>query len=842
MARRMNDALTGDRRHAAPPLPPGNDSSEKPMRQATRDPLPKQARLAEFEILETIAAGDFGVLYRARDHLLDRDVTLREYLPPGFAQRDDDGVVSISAERDEELFAIGLRGFIDEARLLGRLEHPALMKVYRFWEANGTAYMAMPFHAGITLETAMCNGRAPKAEREIATLLAEPLDALRLLHDEGRVHGGVAPDAILLRPDGRGLLLDIGAARKTLVDLALTPGAMQKPGFAALEQYEVIPGLKPGPWTDAYAVAAVAYSLLAGMPPPDAETRSERDAMLPASEAGKGRASERFLDAIDAALALMPQDRTASAAALREALGMPAAARGAAAAEPHRTPFPAATPIAAPAAAPTAAIPPMPPSEAPSARLAQRMPARKPRRRIPEAVFVVFIAAAVYAGFRILSPHDAGQAPPAAAVLASKAPETPAAKPVPAPATPAAPAAGAAPSAAAHADATPPAGNAAAPAPAASAPATSAPVPQPPVPPIASNAPATPAPQAAAPARTAAPTLPPRPAQVASAPPDAALRAEERREETSWLSAQSIDTAAAYESFLASFPESSHAPAARVMLARLRWEQRQADASRPHAAPPAAAPARPEAPRAAPVRAAQAPRIEDRIAIARPPQTAPLAVPPAERPAETATMEGGSIRLQNQTMTGDFRPDPVTGAVSGRGRIAWDNGDRFDGTLVRGVKEGRGEFVWANGQRYSGDWSGGLPNGRGAIQFPNGNRYEGEMRNGAPNGVGTIVFANGNRYTGEVRNGLPNGHGTNRFANGDTYSGDWRMGKSDGHGRYTWANGDAWEGEFRNGAQTANGRMASAARERSGAASASGPSANASAASGASDADDPFLK
>ena len=90
------------------------------------------------------------------------------------------------------------------------------------------------------------------------------------------------------------------------------------------------------------------------------------------------------------------------------------------------------------------------------------------------------------------------------------------------------------------------------------------------------------------------------------------------------------------------------------------------------------------------------------------PQVAEPAEPDAEQDAALApapTRNGRALRLANQIMTGNFSPDPVTGVVSGNGRIVWDNGDQFEGTLVRGQKEGKGEFRWANGQRYRGDWS-----------------------------------------------------------------------------------------------------------------------------------------
>lgn len=157
------------------------------------------------------------------------------------------------------------------------------------------------------------------------------------------------------------------------------------------------------------------------------------------------------------------------------------------------------------------------------------------------------------------------------------------------------------------------------------------------------------------------------------------------------------------------------------------------------------------------------------------------ALPPAA-PADTGPAR--TIRVADQTMTGDFTVDKNSGLVSGKGKISWKNGDQFEGTLVRGCKEGKGKFTWSSGQRYSGDWAHDVPNGKGVFVFPDGSRYE-----------------------GDVRDGFPHGQGTTRFKNGIMYSGDWVRGKLHGQGRYIWADGSYWEGEFRNDKKTENGRM-----------------------------------
>src|SRR5918999_401773 len=135
--------------------------------------LPIGTRLGEFEIIDLIGEGGFGIVYLAYDHSLDRQVALKEYMPSALAHREDDGVtVVMRSDRHAETFAAGLRSFINEARLLAQFDHHSLVKVYRFWEANGTAYMVMPFYEGITLKQALSQLGGPPDEAWLKTLLA----------------------------------------------------------------------------------------------------------------------------------------------------------------------------------------------------------------------------------------------------------------------------------------------------------------------------------------------------------------------------------------------------------------------------------------------------------------------------------------------------------------------------------------------------------------------------------------------------------------------------------------------------------------------------------------------
>lgn len=291
------------------------------------DALPAGARLGELEIIRVLGVGGFGIVYLARDHALEREVALKEYMPSSLAGRGQGGyAVSIRSGAHSETYALGLRSFVNEARLLARFNHPSLVKVYRFWEGNGTAYMVMPYLQGRTLREVRRSMDVSPTQAWIRSVIDPLMDALELLHSEGVYHRDIAPDNILLPPGELPVLLDFGAARRAIGDSTQTFTAILKPSYAPLEQYAEATAMRQGPWTDVYALGAVVYYLLRGAPPPPATARAVQDdgPLLPARE--NPDMSPQFLAAIEWALAIRPADRPQSIAALRDVLEGRAAA------------------------------------------------------------------------------------------------------------------------------------------------------------------------------------------------------------------------------------------------------------------------------------------------------------------------------------------------------------------------------------------------------------------------------------------------------------------------------------------------------------------------------------
>ncbi|SDX13636.1 serine/threonine-protein kinase [Nitrosomonas communis] len=296
-------------------------SQETLITQTGENALPIGTTLEEFEIIGIIGWGGFGIVYLAYDHSLHRQVALKEYMPHTLAIRDKSTVVSIKSEQHKETFQAGLRSFINEARLLAHFDHPSLIKVYRFWESNGTAYMAMPFYQGVTLKETLHTMGTPPDEKWLRSLLGQLLDALSILHKDNCYHRDISPDNILILSDGRALLLDFGAARRVISDMTQSLTVILKPGYAPIEQYDSeAVSMTQGPWTDIYALAAVIYFAITGQVPTPSVSRLLSDPLIPLSKAAANRYSAGFLKEIDRALAVKPEDRPQNVDELRALL------------------------------------------------------------------------------------------------------------------------------------------------------------------------------------------------------------------------------------------------------------------------------------------------------------------------------------------------------------------------------------------------------------------------------------------------------------------------------------------------------------------------------------------
>ncbi len=318
------------------PVPPKTETLDMGTRTAvgggieidgSGNTLPLGHRLQEYVIEGLIGEGGFGIVYLARDTQLGRVVALKEYMPSSLATRAADHQVSVRSARHRETFELGLRSFVNEAQLLAAFDHPSLVKVYRFWEQHGTAYMVMPYYQGPTLKQWLTEHGARPDEAWLLSLLHPVIDSLELMHHERCYHRDIAPDNILLlnhqatqlgRPQVmRPVLLDFGAARRVISDATQALTVILKSGYAPIEQYAESTSMKQGAWTDVYALSAVLYAAITGRAPLPSVSRMVSDDMVPAAQVGAGHYSAEFLAAVDKGLSVRPENRPQDMAALR---------------------------------------------------------------------------------------------------------------------------------------------------------------------------------------------------------------------------------------------------------------------------------------------------------------------------------------------------------------------------------------------------------------------------------------------------------------------------------------------------------------------------------------------
>ena len=219
-----------------------------------------------------LGQGAFGITYLVTDELLGKSFALKEYLPREHVDREQDGRLQPTAGLTAEKFASGLNNFLQEGRTVAPLNHPNIVTVFRCFEANGTAYLLMPWYRGEALHKLLKRSGTLTAEEALALSLPL-LNALEYIHQQGVIHQDIKPANIYITENGEPILLDFGAAGQWLDTSASTRQKLGSEGYAATEQSE--PKSDVGPWTDIYGLAATLYRSVTGLVPPSANTRKQ---------------------------------------------------------------------------------------------------------------------------------------------------------------------------------------------------------------------------------------------------------------------------------------------------------------------------------------------------------------------------------------------------------------------------------------------------------------------------------------------------------------------------------------------------------------------------------------
>ena len=275
--------------------------------------LPSGTIIREWRLEDVLGVGGFGIVYKGRGIYFGELVAIKEYFPSSIAERDAESTVVPIGSDVEEVHALGLKKFVEEAKLLWNLStptrHPNIVSVRSLFEVHGTAYMVMDFEDGVSLSKLLKEGRRFN-ERSLWNIIKPVAEGLDRAHRVGVLHRDIKPPNILITDDNRPVLIDFGSARFEAAEATSTSVTFHTPPYAAVEQY--VKTYPQGPWTDIYALAVVLYECVTGEKPPEVLERLHGGLGTPLSDGHWPGFSKKFLHAIDAGMTIKPSERPQS--------------------------------------------------------------------------------------------------------------------------------------------------------------------------------------------------------------------------------------------------------------------------------------------------------------------------------------------------------------------------------------------------------------------------------------------------------------------------------------------------------------------------------------------------
>lgn len=210
---------------------------------------PRQRQFGDYELLAKLGQGGMGMVYRARQHSLDREVAIKLLAAGAWAGAD---------------FVERFRG---EAQSAARMQHPNIVTIHEIGQHEGLPYFSMRLVEGQSLAERLQAGPLPP--REAARLLKLVTEAVDYAHRLGVLHLDLKPANVLIEAGGEPLVADFGLARRLDEGLAGSEEVSGTPSYMAPEQAS---GEALGTATDVYGLGATLYETLTGQPPHRAAT------------------------------------------------------------------------------------------------------------------------------------------------------------------------------------------------------------------------------------------------------------------------------------------------------------------------------------------------------------------------------------------------------------------------------------------------------------------------------------------------------------------------------------------------------------------------------------------
>lgn len=255
---RPDDDATIDYKHSQDKPSAESDTIGTPpsMHPTSSDAGHEIQDFGDYELLEEVARGGMGVVFRARQKSLNRIVAVKMILAGQLASKDD------------------VTRFETEAQAAAKLDHPGIVPIYEIGNRHGQHFFSMAFVDGISLSDRIKGQTLTPIEA--AQLMIKIVDAIAFAHDKGVIHRDLKPANILLDQDGNPRVTDFGLAKSVdqAQQMTMTGQALGTPGYMSPEQASGRAS-EATVTTDVYSLGAVLYSILVGHPPFKSDTVHE---------------------------------------------------------------------------------------------------------------------------------------------------------------------------------------------------------------------------------------------------------------------------------------------------------------------------------------------------------------------------------------------------------------------------------------------------------------------------------------------------------------------------------------------------------------------------------------
>lgn len=229
----------------------------------------------KYQVEQVLGEGGFGITYQGIDLVHSRQVAIKESWPEK-AIRQGTTIVwppTVTPHNRQ----LQLKQIATEATYISRCNHPSIVRVYDWFEANNTAYVVMALITGQPLSQLIKAGPLPN--QKVKRYFIQLAEALKAIHQVNLLHRDVKPENIIVDQHHRAVLIDFGSTKEFMAGQTRKMSVTLTPGYAPLEQYSY--ESKRWPATDIYALCASMYEALTGQLPAPATERFASETLIP---------------------------------------------------------------------------------------------------------------------------------------------------------------------------------------------------------------------------------------------------------------------------------------------------------------------------------------------------------------------------------------------------------------------------------------------------------------------------------------------------------------------------------------------------------------------------------